>query len=276
MRRQRGRWVGLVAAAVLVGAMAADSALRLVTTEYEVPSGKLPAAFDGFRIVQLSDLHGVSFGRANARLLERVAAAAPDLIALTGDLADRNTDLSVVDDLLAGLSGIAPVYFVSGNHEWSDRMITPLKALFAAHGVVYLRNSAVSLARSGAHIILCGVEDPNGPADQPAPDAVAAAAHADDPEAYLVLLGHRNDFYEKYPDLDADLVLCGHAHGGIVRLPFLGGVIGHGELFADNLAGIRRSGGYTLVISRGLGNGGVPIPRLLNNPELVVITLRRA
>ena len=106
--------------------------------------------------------------------------------------------------------------------------------------------------------------------------AVAAAAHADDPEAFFVLLGHRNDFYEKYPDLDADLVLCGHAHGGVVRLPFLGGVIGHGELFADNLAGIRRSGGYTLVISRGLGNGGVPIPRLLNNPEIVVITLRRA
>ena len=116
------------------------------------------------------------------------------------------------------------------------------------------------------------MEDPFGPADMAKPDAVASAA----PEGFRVMLAHRNDFTEKYPDLPVDLLLCGHAHGGVWRIPGVGGVLDHHfKLFPDNVEGVLESGRMRVVISRGLGNAGL-VPRLMNNPELVVITLRRS
>ena len=259
---------------VVIGVLLADSRLRIVTTEYELTYPELPAAFDGFRIVQLSDLHGAVFGKENARLLKKVASAAPDMIALTGDLADQETDMAVIDTLLIGLSEIAPVYYVSGNHEWSEHLLDALELLFEKYGVTYLRNEGMSLSRGGSEIVLAGVEDPNGLRSQPKPDAVIAGLRARTPEAFLILLGHRNDFAEKYPELPVDLIFCGHAHGGIVRLPGLGGLLGTGgTFFPDNTAGVYRSGTYRLVISRGLGSS-LPVPRFLNNPEIVAVTLR--
>ena len=259
---------------VAVGLLFADSALRVVTTEYELTYPVLPVEFDGFRVVQLSDLHGAEFGQGNARLLKKVAQAEPDVIVLTGDLADKNTDMAVVDGLLGGLTQIAPVYYVSGNHEWSEHLLDALRVLFDQHGVTYLRNEYVCLTRGGPEIVLAGVEDPNGWADQPKPDAVIRELREAYPEAFTLLLGHRNDFVEKYPDLPVQLILCGHAHGGIVRLPGIGGLLGTGgTFFPDYTEGAYRIGAYRMIVSRGLGSS-VPVPRFLNNPEIVAITLR--
>lgn len=259
---------------LLCGVITADSRWRIVTTEYTVSSEKLPAEFDGFRIVQLSDLHGAEFGEGNERLLKKVAAAEPDIIALTGDLADENTDLSVIDTLLDGLTDIAPVYYVSGNHEWWAGNLGELAELFDAHGVTYLRNEYVLLERGESGIVLAGVEDPNGYSDMKKPDEVVDIIRKTYPDAYTVLLGHRNYWVEEYPDLEVDIILCGHAHGGIVRLPFAGGLLGTDRsLFPDYVDGMTASGSYKMIVSRGLG-GGVPIPRFLNNPEIVVLTLK--
>lgn len=266
--KKRG-WKYLIAAAVLCGGLLADSNLRLVTTEYDLRCPGLPPAFEGFRVVQLSDLHGAVYGEGNSRLLQRVRESKPDLIALTGDLADRDTNLRDIDSLLGELTQIAPVYYVSGNHEWTDRLIAPLTALFRTYGVRYLRNESVVLEREGASIVLAGVEDPNGYRDQPTPEEVAEAL----PEGFILLLGHRNYWVEKYPDLPVDLILCGHAHGGVIRLPVLGGILDHhGHFFPGYEAGLYASGRYQMVVSRGLGSTG-GVPRLFNNPEIVVITL---
>lgn len=273
-KHRAGRRI-LLLLALLLAAGFADSALRVVTTEYTVESARLPAAFDGFRVVQLSDVHGKEFGPENETLLKKVAAAQPDLIALTGDLADSETDLAVIDRLLAGLSALAPVYYVSGNHEWAAGVLPALAALFDAHGVRWLRNEAVTLTRGTAEITLAGVDDPNGPRDQLTPDALCARIAETRPEDFVLLLAHRNDFREKYPDLAADAVLCGHAHGGVIRLPFVGGLLGTGrELFPADTAGALPSGRYTLIVSRGLGDALVP--RFCNNPEIVVTVLRCA
>ena len=264
----------LLALSVLGGGMLADSNLRLVTTEYTLAFPHLPEGFDGFRIVQLSDLHGASFGKDNARLLRAVRKAGPDLIALTGDLADALTDYAVIDALLANLVEIAPVYFVSGNHEWNAGAISALEAMFRRYGVRYLRNEGERLLRGGSELVLAGVEDPNGWADQPTPTQVAEALPA---QSFRVLLGHRNYWVERYPDLPVDLILCGHAHGGIVRVPGVGGLVGHardGTLLPDYTAGVYRSGRYRMVVSRGLGNR-LPLLRFCNNPEIVVVVLRR-
>ena len=259
---------------VVIGLLIADSALRVVTTEYELSYGELPAEFDGFRIVQLSDLHGAEFGQGNARLLKKVAQAEPDVIALTGDLADENTDMAVVDALLVGLTQLAPVYYVSGNHEWSAHLTEAMETLLEAHGVIYLRNEYVSISRGGAEIVLAGVEDPNGRADQPKPDAVIAGLREAHPEAFTVLLGHRNDWTEKYPRLPVELVLCGHAHGGVIRIPGVGGVLGTGRtLFPGHTAGVFSGETYRMLVSRGLAGSTAGIPRFCNNPELVAVTL---
>ena len=260
----------LLILALLFGGALADSNLRLVTTEYEIVSAELPAAFDGFRIVQLSDLHGAVYGKDNSRLLAAVRAAEPDLIALTGDLADKHTDLSELEPLLTALTELAPTYYVSGNHEWADKRLDALRPMLARCKVRYLRNESLLFERGGASIVLLGVEDPFGPADMPKPDRVADAA----PDGFRVMLGHRNDFADKYPDLAVDLLLCGHAHGGIWRLPGVGGLLDHGwKLFPKDVDGVIESGRMRVVVSRGMGNSG-GVPRLFNNPELVVAVLK--
>ena len=272
MRKRHWKLKTLLAFLALCGVLTADSNLRLVTAEYELSYAALPEEFDGFCIVQLSDLHGAVFGENNARLLERVREVKPDLIALTGDLADRDTRLADVDALLAELTGLAPVYYVSGNHEWTSGLIGPLEAMFERHGVRYLRNEYVTLRRGEGEIILAGVEDPNGWVEQPKPDAVAAAL----PEgSFRVLLGHRNYWVTEYPDLPVDLILCGHAHGGVIRLPFVGGLLDHhGTFFPEYVDGVFLSGRYRMVVSRGLGSTG-GVPRFLNNPEIVAVTLKK-
>ena len=260
---------------LIFAAFLADSRFRLVTTEYEVSDPALPAAFDGFRVVQLSDLHGAVYGRENSRLLRAVKRAKPDLIALTGDLADERTKLPVIDGLLKELSGIAPVFFVSGNHEWSAGLTEALAPMLRGHGVRWLRNEFLPLERDGARIILAGAEDPNGPADMEKPEALASRLRQQYPAEFVLLLGHRNDWTEKYPGLPVDLILCGHAHGGVIRIPGVGGVLGTGrELFPKHTAGLFRSGDYGMLVSRGLSGPTAGIPRLFNNPELVAVTLR--
>ena len=112
----------------------------IVTEVYTVESAALPEAFDGLRIVHLSDLHGKEFGEDSADLLSAVAALRPDLIAVTGDLIDREEQLAMVPALARGLSAIAPTYYVTGNHEWAVRRVTDLKKLLTECGVTVLTN----------------------------------------------------------------------------------------------------------------------------------------
>lgn len=258
---------------LMAALLLADSAGRVVVSEYTLRSSRVPQMFDGFRVVQLSDVHGAQYGENNGVLLKKLREAKPDLIALTGDLIDKNSDLSVVDGLLEKLANIAPVYFVSGNHEWGDGNFEGLKGILEKHGVCYLQNGAVRWERGGESIVVAGVEDPNGRYDMPTPDQVVDIINDEQGDIFTLLLAHRNYWIEKYPQLAVDVILCGHAHGGIIRLPFVGGVLGTGfELFPEYEAGIYESGRYTMIVSRGLGSA--PIPRFLNNPEIVCVTLK--
>lgn len=256
-------------------ALAADSKYHLQVTGYELRFASLPAALDGYRIVLLSDLHGESFGRDNSRLAEKVAALSPDLIALTGDFADGPEALGATASLLAGLQGTAPIAFVSGNHDWAGGAIEPLRLLLDRYGVLRLENRYLALDYRGARLILAGVEDPNGPADMLRPDELAARLREEYPEDFVLWLAHRNDWAVKYPALPVDLILCGHAHGGVIRLPFVGGLIGTGRrLGADYEAGVYETGAYRMLVSRGLGSVP-PVPRLFNRPEIVLIVLHK-
>ena len=166
-----GKWLLPALAALTAAGWLGNSAI--VTKEYTIASRRLPEAFSGMRIVQISDLHGKRFGKDDARLLRAVRQARPDLIALTGDFADELTELSALEPLLEGLTALAPVFYVTGNHEWvmDGAQRRELFALLDGCGVVRLRNSWRVLKSGGCRIVLAGVDDPNGPADQKTPEA---------------------------------------------------------------------------------------------------------
>ncbi len=274
-KKRRSRLpLAAAAVALALAAILADSRWRLELEEYELFSERLPAGFDGFRIVQISDLHGAEFGEDNRRLVEAVRGAKPELIALTGDLISEKEEIPVVAALCEQLASIAPCYFVSGNHDAGSRALRELRAALESVGVKYLANEYLPLERGGDRIVICGVEDPIAWATMPDPNKVIASLRAEYPDDYVLFLGHRNDFAEKYPLLDVDLILSGHNHGGVVRLPFAGGVLGNnGELFPEYDGGLYHTYCYDLVISRGLVGAG-PIPRFLNPPHIPVITLK--
>ncbi|MBQ1352277.1 MAG: metallophosphoesterase [Oscillospiraceae bacterium] len=246
---------------------------QLDIEEISVSSEKIPEAFRDFRIVLLSDGHGARFGKDNEILLDAVAAANPDLIVYAGDIIDRAWQLDSLAPLARGLAEIAPTYYVSGNHEWAVRKMDALFSLLTRCGVTPLRNEYVPLTRGGETIFLCGIDDPNGPADQKKTQALYAELSTREGDGFSILLAHRNNLFETYAACGFDLVLSGHGHGGLIRLPFTDGLIGTDkQLFPPYTNGLYAYGKSQLVVSRGLGNVGRTF-RLFNRPHIPVILL---
>lgn len=160
--RTRSRWL-LPAALVLAGAAWFEN-FTLSTSTVTAACAALPEAFSGLRIVQISDLHGRRFDAESRYLLELVRLQSPDLIALTGDLADEFTDFSMLPPLLEGLAALAPTFYVTGNHEWvlSREKRAALFSMLDAAGVVRLQNEYKLLERGQFSIVLAGADDPNG------------------------------------------------------------------------------------------------------------------
>lgn len=277
--RGRGCLTALIILALIAAAAAfliKDSLEDLEISRYEVNSQKLPESFDGFKIVQLSDLHGAEFGEDGMELVDKVGSLEPDMIALTGDFVTDEGDLAAVEKLAARLVKLCPVYFISGNHEFGSGLAVKVRNILERAGVKYLSNEYLTISRGEDGILLGGVEDPLAYADMLSPDELAQKMNDAAPDAFKILLGHRNYWMTEYPELPVDLIFCGHAHGGLIRIPGVGGLIGTDRrLFPDFDAGEYNNGRYTLIVSRGLGNS-VPIPRVFNRPEIVCVELSSA
>ncbi len=275
--KKKHGWIWTVFAAVLAAALLVlwffwqQNSLKVQTVH--VTSADLPAAFDGLRIVHLSDNHGKEFGEGNEILLNKVAGLQPDLIVITGDLIDQKSQLEMIPALAKGLAAIAPTYYVTGNHEWPLRCVPELKQLLTDCGVKVLSNEYEIWEKDGAALAIAGVDDPNGPADQKTGDVLRGEIDAD----YTLLLTHRNTVYD-YAGWGYDLVLCGHGHGGIFRIPLLDkGVLSTNRTFFPEFDGGLygfADGGWCFE-SRGLGSNTVPIQafRLFNRPDLPLIIL---
>ncbi len=274
--RRRKTAVLLVLTALLAAGFLLWGNCSLQTTETALVSPALPPAFDGLRIVELADLHGRVFGRGSRRLLAAVRRAEPDLICIDGDLFDERTDLSMLPPLLRGLCAIAPVYYVTGNHEWRVPGLRGILEQMRDCGVTVLQDDWRVLRRGEDALVLAGTDDPCGPAERKTPAELIADIRAEAGEAaFLLLLAHRNDQLPQWSALGVQAVLAGHCHGGVVRLPFVGGLFGTDRrLFPAWDAGLYRQGETALYVSRGLGYTNVHF-RLFNRPEVAVIVLRR-
>ena len=264
----------LMAAALALYLIWANGALSITRCALEFEG--LPEGFDGFVIAQVSDLHNASFGEGNEKLLGALRDAEPDIIAVTGDLVDsRHTDIGTALAFIEAAAEIAPVYYVTGNHEARLDFEAIERGLIDA-GARLLRGESVELRRGGGSITLAGIDDPafikgGGSAAERAEAQLSSLGRG----GFTVLLAHRPELIESYAGY-ADLVLSGHAHGGQVRLPFIGGLYAPGQgLLPEYDAGIYGRGGCTLIVSRGLGNSLFPL-RVNNRPELVTVELRSA
>lgn len=258
-----------------------NTALTVTRYELDVLPGE-----GGVTIAQVSDLHNAQFGPENQELLAALEKVQPDLIAVTGDLIDsRSTNLSVASEFMERAVGIAPVYYVTGNHEARvAEDYQTLKAAMEEAGVTVLEDEAVSI--SGQPLELIGLDDgafPRGPDDglydgpawnlELALDQFVPKAGEGEEGVCRVLLAHRPEYLSLYAQYDVDLVLAGHAHGGQIRVPGLGGLYAPGQGgLPEYEDGLHQIGDTQMIVSRGLGNSLFPL-RVNNPPELVVVKL---
>ena len=276
-KRRPLRWVILLLFVAAVGAVwFCWQCWGLQTTYTSLPVSGLPVGFLGCRIVHLSDLHGHEYGEGSERLLARVREAEPELIFLTGDLIDREEQFAMVPALAKGLAAIAPTYYVTGNHEWEVGNVPTLKKVLTQCGVTVLSNEYDVVERWGDRVIVAGVDDPYGYADQKTPEELYEEISTEFPNETVLLLAHRNESFDRYAEAGYDLVFSGHAHGGIIRLPFTDGLLGtNRKLFPARTSGVHTVGESTLFVSRGLGNNTNSVGgfRLFNRPELAITEL---
>lgn len=277
-KTKKRRHIGLIILLfliLLVSFLFYDSNTRITVDTHSLYFNNLPASFDGYRIAQLSDIHAAEFGDGNAQLIDAVKKARADIIVITGDLIDDDDQLDIIKPLMQKLVGIAPVYYITGNHEWVSGGLKPLLELLRGTGVTVLQNDYEKLHLGDESIVLAGIDDRNGPADMITPEAFLSQLRDEERDPFIVLLVHRNSYLQRYAGLGIELVLCGHAHGGLLRLPFTEGLIGPArEWFPTYTGGVYREGGTAMLVSRGIGNH-TGVPRFLNNPEVTVAVLKK-
>ncbi len=264
--------------------------LKPEITDENVESERLPQVFDGFRMVILADLHNYSFGKGNEVLKKQIDSVKPDLILVAGDMLVRKAPkkYDTAFELLKALSRKYPIYYGLGNHEQS---LAGEKEEYAAlyreyvnklekEGIIFLDNESVILRRKNDNLKITGLsieKDYYGKCkipEMPA-DYIENLVGKCERQCYNILIAHNPVYFKNYAAYGSDLILAGHVHGGIIRLPFLGGMLSpQYRFFPKYDAGRFSEKGSTMLISRGLGLHTLKF-RIGNRPELMTITLKR-
>lgn len=296
-------WLIIICIAVLlvVLVISAYENRHFSVKRYVIESPKIPGVFDGMKIAVLSDLHNQEFGRGNERLIAAIEEQKPDMIIGAGDLlvGRRGTDFSTASNLVEHLTKKYPVYMALGNHEYRlriyqedyDDMWQRYYDLTREAGAVWLDNETVYIHRDAQGHIWTGEHDnqesialsgftmdaiyyrrfKHTPMDS---DYVRRQCPYDRRDIFQILLAHNPDYFPEYAGYGADLVISGHVHGGMVRLPFLGGVISPMFTFFPKYdRGAFFEGNSQMLLSGGLGNHTFKI-RVNNKPELMMVVFQ--
>lgn len=273
----------LLFAAATAGLSLFLSVHALTVTHYSISAPGLTAPI---RIVQLTDLHNSRFGEDNIRLVEKVAAQAPDLILMTGDMLNQDEERTdIAEGVIRALAQTAPVYVSYGNHEKAHEELfgVDLRHIFTEAGAVVLDFDWLDCTVNSQTIRLGGVYGyclPAGLLNESYTEVREASflSEFQDTDAVTVLMCHMPVSWIKYGSLDSwdiDVILAGHAHGGQVRFPLIGGLYAPDQgWFPGKVSGLYQSkdGTKTMVLSRGLGNAN-RLPRFNNIPEILVLDL---
>jgi len=252
----------------------------ITITESDYINSKIPEEFNNFKIAHISDLHNKEFGENQEYILSKLKSIAPDVIVITGDLIDRRRfNLDKAMTFVEGAVEIAPVFYVSGNHEaWSgkyDEIVKRLKDV----GVYILDDDVNKLFIEDDSILIFGVKDPDFLTSSyiEGTDITAMKEQLEKYSRYKgfkILLSHRPELFDLYCESSIDLIFTGHAHGGQFRIPFIGGLVAPDQgLFPKYTSGSYNKDISTMFVSRGLGNSIIPL-RIFNRPEIVVVNLK--
>lgn len=284
-------WIAVGIIVILILAVCVISWIensKLTITSYPVASAKIPKNFDGCRIVVLADLHNAVFGERNERLLQAIRQQKPDYIILAGDMlvGKQGASTAVPAELLQELSKLAPVYYGMGNHEmriarkpeeygsmWEDYKNS------LGTSVIWLADKSVMLTRGKEQIALYGLDlDPiyyKRFKKHPMKETyLKQKLGTSDANRYEILIAHNPNYFPEYAAWGADLVLSGHIHGGMIRLPGLGGCLSPMfHIFPKYDRGWYQEGNSVMLLSGGLGNHTFKF-RVHNLPELLVVTLQ--
>ena len=254
----------------------------IIISEMVFKNDTIPESFNGYKILQISDLHNKEFGSKQNKILAKIEKINPDIIVITGDLIDsNNTNIDIAMELINGAINIAPIYYVSGNHEAWSGSYDDIKFNLENSGVVVLDNQKIEVFNDSDSIDIIGLADTAFIES----DWLEYGGNAETKNLlntltegstnFKILLSHRPELFDIYSNSNLNLIFSGHAHGGQFRLPFIGGLIAPDQGFFPKLTeGIHTSNDTSMIISRGLGNSIIPV-RILNRPELIVVTLSK-
>lgn len=262
---------------------------KIVNSVYDIYSDKLPKAFDGSKVVMLSDLHDNVYKISLEKLYDMIVGQQPELVVVAGDLLTRkHSDGSdEVVGLLKRLADRYPVFFANGNHEtkvkiytekYGDRYDRLMMALKKA-GVKILNNDHIDYRKNDAVIHIYGLEidkDYFLIRNRPSmPEDYISGLIGDSLDGFGILIAHNPMFFSQYAAWGADLVFSGHVHGGIIRLPFVGGVVNPDyTLFPHYDGGEYHEKDSVMLLGRGLGTHTINV-RINNPPELVTAVLHK-
>ena len=276
-RKKRIIVFAVMAVLAVLLVIAADS--RLLVRNYTLESEELDTPI---RIALITDLHSCRYGEGQRELLDAIHAQKPDVILLGGDIFDDDIANTNTELFLSGIAGKYPVYYVTGNHEWwsgADGFAVQM-GILEKYGIPVLSQTSVTLDIRGETITVCGVDDPESYLMDPRAldydDRLDQVLADTSEKQYTVLLAHRPEYFPSYAARDFDLVLCGHAHGGQWRIPYLlNGLIAPNQgLFPKYAGGLYEQNGTTMIVSRGLARESTIVPRIFNRPELVIIDVQ--
>lgn len=272
----------VAAASIGAGVVVVDGNTHLTVTEHELAFETLPDSFDELRILHLSDLHAASFGKDQKKLLALIDTLDIDMALITGDLIDRrrtkeDEDMLPALTLLKELSSRFPTVRVDGNHEVRSIAAERFRFLADRTGAQNVTGRGITVKKGNDRLAIVGVPDvATVDYDEDAWRYRMREVYAPYKNEFCIALSHRPQYFPDYIKTGLPLVLCGHAHGGQVRLPVVGGLFAPEQgILPKYTAGVHEDNGTIMVVSRGLGNSGFPI-RFANRPELVVLTLHKA
>jgi hypothetical protein len=271
----------LAAGSLFAGINAFLGNRQLVVSKEVVYSRKLPESFDGLKVLLLADLHHKTFGKDQCFLLDSVKAAAPDIIIFAGDLYSKDEkELGGKVKFIKALNEIATVYYAPGNHEMHHPELC--EALFhklKSMGINALRNEMAVICRGRDRINIYGLQMPlkyfinkdGSYTDLPVPDSNTIARYLGqpDPDHCDLLIGHNPLFFDAYEQWGADIVFSGHVHGGVIRLPIIGGLLSPERRFLPKYTkGLYRLGKSVMAVTVGLGKFRINDPS-----EIMLLTL---
>lgn len=261
---------------------------KIVCTDYTYESEKIGEAFDNYKIALISDMHCREFGDGGRLLADMICRQQPDIIIIAGDMVtDHGMKITAAKQTLVKLADICPVYYAPGNHEMklsvNQRTIEKYNTYVSflnKTGINYLDNRSVDIKKQDEILRISGLNieerfygklwNKIAMDDDYIPSYLKPCSD----NRFELLIAHNPDYFESYSRWGADIVLSGHIHGGIVVLPFIGGVIAPTlRLFPHYDFGRFEHGGSTMFLTRGLGAHTIPV-RIFNPPEVVSITLQ--